>query len=343
MLKVFLENVIRDSVTYTEHARRKRSAAMGVATRSSARAARSTALAGKSTPRAGRRAAADQDQRWLLDGPSHSHPVSSEGTLFSTRVALAPARAPLVAEAPALLEHHTCRRAGPTVQRCAQGTRDLRCPRRRPRHVRTQTTERKTAKSSAGPCRRPRAARARRGAPTRAPPPRGRAARRSPRPSAPRPLEARGCGGAGRSRDAHAARRRPRLRRVELRGEARPGREERGDLVEVHDEVRQTLGRQLDEVRALRAPAAAGPGRGTTRAWPRPRRAGSPRSARGRPRARPRTRRPGRAARGPSRSPSAGTGRAPRGGTRAAAAAAAAWAWFASAARVHADPWLCLR
>ncbi|KAK7230996.1 histone H4-like kinetochore protein [Aureococcus anophagefferens] len=39
VLKVFLENVIRDSVTYTEHARRKTVTAMDVVWRSSARAA----------------------------------------------------------------------------------------------------------------------------------------------------------------------------------------------------------------------------------------------------------------------------------------------------------------
>ncbi|XP_016832683.2 LOW QUALITY PROTEIN: uncharacterized protein LOC107977157 [Cricetulus griseus] len=45
VLKVFLENVIRDAVTYTEHAKRKTVTAMDVSTRSSARAARSTASA----------------------------------------------------------------------------------------------------------------------------------------------------------------------------------------------------------------------------------------------------------------------------------------------------------
>ncbi|XP_010621293.2 LOW QUALITY PROTEIN: histone H4 [Fukomys damarensis] len=43
VLKVFLENVIRDAVTYTEHAKRKTVTAMDVSTRSSARDARSTA------------------------------------------------------------------------------------------------------------------------------------------------------------------------------------------------------------------------------------------------------------------------------------------------------------
>ena len=66
MLKVFLENVIRDSVT-TAHARRKTVTAMDVVYAPSARAARSTALAGENLPPSpGRRAAADQDHRWLL-------------------------------------------------------------------------------------------------------------------------------------------------------------------------------------------------------------------------------------------------------------------------------------
>nr|XP_004317749.2 LOW QUALITY PROTEIN: histone H4 [Tursiops truncatus] len=45
VLKVFLENVIRDAVTYTEHAKRKTVTAMDVSTRSSARDALSTASA----------------------------------------------------------------------------------------------------------------------------------------------------------------------------------------------------------------------------------------------------------------------------------------------------------
>ena len=48
VLKVFLENVIRDAVTYTEHARRKTVTAMDVVyARSSARAAPCTASAAK--------------------------------------------------------------------------------------------------------------------------------------------------------------------------------------------------------------------------------------------------------------------------------------------------------
>src|SRR5687767_349451 len=47
VLKVFLEHVVRDAVTYTEHARRKTVTAMDVV-RSSVRAARSTASAANS-------------------------------------------------------------------------------------------------------------------------------------------------------------------------------------------------------------------------------------------------------------------------------------------------------
>eukprot|EP00075_Anas_platyrhynchos_P019820 XP_027309073.1 LOW QUALITY PROTEIN: histone H4-like [Anas platyrhynchos] len=47
VLKVFLENVIRDAVTYTEHAKRKTVTAMDVSTPSSARDAPSTASAAK--------------------------------------------------------------------------------------------------------------------------------------------------------------------------------------------------------------------------------------------------------------------------------------------------------
>ena len=67
MLKVFLENVIRDSVTYRRSTpAERRSPPWTSSTRSSARAARSTASAGKILPPSpGRRAAADQDQRWL--------------------------------------------------------------------------------------------------------------------------------------------------------------------------------------------------------------------------------------------------------------------------------------
>nr|ACG30602.1 histone H4 [Zea mays] len=50
VLKIFLENVIRDAVTYTEHARRKTVTAMESSTRSSARAARSTASAARPPP-----------------------------------------------------------------------------------------------------------------------------------------------------------------------------------------------------------------------------------------------------------------------------------------------------
>ena len=47
VLKVFLENVVRDAVTYTEHARRKTVTALTWCTRSSARAAPCTASARK--------------------------------------------------------------------------------------------------------------------------------------------------------------------------------------------------------------------------------------------------------------------------------------------------------
>ena len=89
-------------------------------------------------------------------------------------------------------------------------------------------------------------------------------------PAAPRPVPWRGeVRGAGRSRD------RAREASASPSGAARRGtarREERGDLVEVHDEVRHRSGVSLTRSARL-APAAAGPGRGTTRAWPRPRRA----------------------------------------------------------------------
>ncbi|XP_004019131.2 LOW QUALITY PROTEIN: histone H4 [Ovis aries] len=49
VLKVFLENVIRDAVTYTEHAKRKTVTAMDVSTRSNARAAPSMVSAAKAS------------------------------------------------------------------------------------------------------------------------------------------------------------------------------------------------------------------------------------------------------------------------------------------------------
>nr|XP_027309081.2 LOW QUALITY PROTEIN: histone H4 [Anas platyrhynchos] len=63
VLKVFLENVIRDAVTYTEHAKRKTVTAMDVSTPSSARDAPSTASAAKARSQ-------------LLLGPSR-HPKGS--------------------------------------------------------------------------------------------------------------------------------------------------------------------------------------------------------------------------------------------------------------------------
>merc|ERR1712205_291497 len=52
VLKVFLENVIRDSVTYTEHARRKTVTAMDVVYALKRQGTPSTALVGKAEPKA---------------------------------------------------------------------------------------------------------------------------------------------------------------------------------------------------------------------------------------------------------------------------------------------------
>ena len=65
VLKVFLENVIRDSVTYTEHARRKTVTAMDVVYALKRQGRTLYGFGGYLPPSPGRRAAADQDQRWL--------------------------------------------------------------------------------------------------------------------------------------------------------------------------------------------------------------------------------------------------------------------------------------